>query len=175
VLIRASPAGEVRVNGQDRGTTPVVLRDLPFGVYSITISRPGFVTATREVNLVPSQPVASLAIDLERGEPGAAPAPPTRPAETGAPAGVPPASTPGGAQRPTGASGSLFVVSSPSGARLLIDGQPYGTTPAAIPNLAEGTHRIRLALPGHQPWEGTAHVRANQRVRVEATLVQGSR
>src|SRR5690606_36457925 len=42
ILSRSSPAGDVRINGQPRGRTPLVLRDLPFGSYVIAISREGY-------------------------------------------------------------------------------------------------------------------------------------
>lgn len=75
-LIRSSPSGEVRVNGRVRGQTPVVLRDLPFGTYVVTISRPGFETAERQLTVLPSQPVASITVDLVRSTPGGAAGPP---------------------------------------------------------------------------------------------------
>ncbi len=179
-LIRSSPAGEVRVNGRPRGETPVVLRDLPFGSYVIAISRPGFRTVEREIALLPSQPVASITVDLERGE-GTAPAvaaaapppappvaPPVAPRSGGreaAPAGM---AAGGGTQ-----TGGIFVVSSPAMARLFVDGQAYGSTPAGIPGLSPGVHRVRVEAPGYRAWEGQVMVVAGTRVRVEATLQQG--
>src|SRR5687768_18296155 len=44
-----------RSNGRSRGETPVVLRDLPFGTYVVSISRPGFETVQREVSLLRSE------------------------------------------------------------------------------------------------------------------------
>ncbi len=193
VLIRSSPTGDVRVNGAPRGETPVVLRDLPFGAYAITITRPGFDPVQREVTLLASQPVASLSVDLVRqGTPGpgpgaspapqpAAPAPPS-PSRPAAPAG--PAPSPTGpaatgpaptapavtaAQTPTG---GIFVTSTPTQARLFVDGQPYGSTPAGIPGLTPGAHTVRVEATGYKPWEGRVAVLAGTRVRVQATLQQ---
>lgn len=168
VLIRSSPAGQVRVNGRPRGQTPIVLRDLPFGSYMVVISRPGYVDAVRQVDVLPSQPVASLSVDLERqtAEGVSAPAAPASGAPGTAPAAAP-AST-------TGA-GSLYVVSRPTDAHLFIDGQAYGTAPAVVPGLRAGRHLVRVQLPGYRAWEQSVDVQPGQRVRVDATLLPESR
>lgn len=182
VLIRSSPSGEVRVNGRVRGETPVVLRDLPFGVYAISITRPGFEPIEREITLLESQPVASLSVDLRRdGSPGSPPAsppssadarqaPPT-PAESTPAAPAPPVA--GGPAAPTAQpTGGIFVTSTPSQARLIVDGQVYGSTPASIPGLTVGAHTVRVEAPGYRAWEGRVAVLAGTRVRVQATLQQ---
>jgi hypothetical protein len=64
------------------------------------------------------------------------------------------------------------VVSTPAAARLFVDGQAYGNTPAAIPGLAQGAHVVRIEAPGYRPWEGRVAVIAGTRVRVQATLQQ---
>ena len=64
------------------------------------------------------------------------------------------------------------MVSTPSQARLFVDGQPYGSTPAAIPGLTQGAHTVRVEAPGYKPWEGRVAVIAGTRVRVQATLQQ---
>ena len=57
------------------------------------------------------------------------------------------------------ATGSLSIRSEPPGARITIDGQPRGTTPATIPNLSAGDHSVVLELGGRK---------ATQSVRIEA-------
>jgi hypothetical protein len=155
-----------------RGETPVVLRDLPFGSYVITVSRAGYLDAVRGVDVLPSQPVASISVDLERqaGAPGVAPAPAPAPA----PVATGPAPAPPAAADATGV-GSLYVVSSPADGRLFIDGQPFGTAPAVVPGLRAGRHVVRVEMPGHRTFERTVDVPAGQRVRVDATLVQEPR
>ncbi len=167
ILIRSSPAGQVRVNGRPRGETPVVLRDLPFGSYVITVSRAGYLDAVREVDVLPSQPVASISVDLQRqtGAPGAAPV--TAPVVT-EPLPAPPP------REATGV-GSLYIVSSPPDGRLFIDGQPFGTAPAVVPGLRAGRHVVRVEMPGYRAFERTVDVLAGQRLRVDATLVQEPR
>jgi hypothetical protein len=46
--------------------------------------------------------------------------------------------------------GVLDIKSQPTGARVLIDGQPRGTTPATIRNLAAGDHTVVLELGGRK-------------------------
>ena len=175
VLIRSSPSAEVRINGTLRGETPVVLRDLPFGQYAVTISRAGFQTVEREVTLLASQTVASMSVDLVReGTTPAAPVPAAAP-----PTASPASATPAPARAPAAPvaaevapTGGIFVVSTPSQARLFVDGQAYGSTPAAIPGLTQGAHTVRVEAPGFKPWEGRVAVIGGTRVRVQATLQQ---
>jgi hypothetical protein len=64
------------------------------------------------------------------------------------------------------------VLSVPGQARLFVDGQPYGNTPASIPGLSQGVHTIRVEAQGYKTWEGRVAVIAGTRVRVQATLQQ---
>ena len=48
------------------------------------------------------------------------------------------------------ATGALEIRSEPSGARVIIDGQPRGTTPATIRNLSAGDHTVVLELGGRK-------------------------
>ena len=66
----------------------------------------------------------------------------------------------------------MFVLSTPGQARLFVDGQAYGNTPASIPGLSQGVHTIRVEAPGYRAWEGRVAVIAGTRVRVQATLQQ---
>jgi hypothetical protein len=50
--------------------------------------------------------------------------------------------------RDVATTGSLSIKSEPPGARITIDGQPRGTTPATIPNLTVGDHAVVLELAG---------------------------
>ena len=52
--------------------------------------------------------------------------------------------------RDVSATGGLAIRSDPSGARITIDGQPRGTTPANIPNLSPGDHTVVLELGGRK-------------------------
>jgi len=60
--------------------------------------------------------------------------------------------------RDVAVTGSLSIKSEPAGARITIDGQPRGTTPATIPNLTAGDHAVVLELAGRK---------ASQAVKIE--------
>jgi hypothetical protein len=56
--------------------------------------------------------------------------------------------------------GSLHVISNPPGATVLVDGRGTGlATPATVPDLSLGPHRVRLLLADHDPVEVSETVR----------------
>ena len=69
-------------------------------------------------------------------------------------------------------SGNLFVLSRPAGAQVFLDEQPVGTTPLSLSDVAAGTHRVRLDLPGHQRWATAVTVTGGASARVAASLEQ---
>jgi serine/threonine-protein kinase len=66
--------------------------------------------------------------------------------------------------------GTLSVASEPPGATLFVDDREVGTTPATVPALATGSHRVRLVLAGHHDHEGALEIRANETHAVTQTL-----
>ena len=66
--------------------------------------------------------------------------------------------------------GTLIVNSTPEGARLFVDGEERGVTPATVPELTTGSHPIRLELAGYQPHEGSVEVRASRTTSVTQPL-----
>jgi len=66
--------------------------------------------------------------------------------------------------------GSVFVETRPVGATVTIDGRSVGLAPVLVPDLAPGTHTIRLDLAGHRSVTTTVVVRAGQRTPVRASL-----
>jgi hypothetical protein len=65
------------------------------------------------------------------------------------------------------------VLSHPAGARVLVDGQYLGTTPL-MTNVAPGDKTVKLELPGHKPWSANVRVNVGKRVRVAASLEEGT-
>jgi PEGA domain len=146
LLVRSTPAGAtVAINGDVRGKTPLVVRDLPFGSYTIHLARDGFAGLDRRVRLTPTQPSASLALLLRRT---AAP-PPQQP--------------------PQGGSGSMVVESHPSGARVFVNGRMIGETPLTVPGLPSGFATVRLEKDGYRTWTSSVRVNAT-RAHVAASL-----
>jgi hypothetical protein len=132
----------VYVNGRRRGTTPLLLRNLPPGTYALRVVRPGYQPQTARVVLPAQAAERDVLFRLE-----AVPRP-----------------------RPAVTTGSLFVDSRPRGARVLVDDRFVGSTPVQVAALSEGPHRVRLELDGHRPWTTTAKVVAGQVVRVSGSL-----
>lgn len=73
LLIRSTPAdADVIVNGTPRGKTPLALRDLALGSYTIRVARDGYVAEERTLRLTASRPAATATINLrdEKTGPG---------------------------------------------------------------------------------------------------------
>src|SRR5213079_2425294 len=66
VLIRTTPADAVvTINGEPRGKTPLALRDLALGSYTIHVARTGYTAVDRRVRLTARRPSESLEISLK--------------------------------------------------------------------------------------------------------------
>ena len=74
----------------------------------------------------------------------------------------------------TGA-GSLLVRSRPPGATVRVDDVAVGVTPVEVPDVAFGTHLVRIELPGYRPWVTEVDVAGAEQVRVGASLEPGGR
>jgi hypothetical protein len=143
--VRTTPSGaRVSIDGRARGVTPLTVRDLPHGPHTITIVRGGYEAEERKVSLSPSRPSASVTVALRR--------------ETPAPAA--------GAR----VIGSVAVDSRPTGARVYLDDRLAGTTPIVVPEVAAGSHAIRIELEGYQRWSSSVRVVAGERSKVNASL-----
>lgn len=68
--------------------------------------------------------------------------------------------------------GSLQVISEPSGADVLLDGEPAGTTPVTRSNIPTGQHRVEVQLEGYQPFSQTVTVNEKEAAKVDAKLVR---
>ena len=146
LLVRTTPPGAaVRMDGNERGVTPLSIGDVPFGSRIVEVRREGFHPATREIALSAASPVAPVDVTLS-----------PLPAIDGAP--------------PAAVLGSLVVESRPTGARVTVAGSSAGTTPTIVSGLAAGPHEVRIELDGYQPWITSVEVQAAGEVRVAASL-----
>jgi hypothetical protein len=151
LLVRSSPDGAtVFIDGDRRGVTPLTVQKLPLGTRRVRVQRDGFTTEERQVALTRSRPSRSLDLRLTR-------------TETAATAAA--ASTPS-----TAKTGTLVVESRPTGARVLLNGRPAGTTPVTIADLAPGSYTVQLQLADFRPISTTVRVVAGERARVAASL-----
>ena len=200
IQVRSTPSrANVTVNGRWRGRTPLTIEKLPFGQYSVRVVQPGFVVAREDFTLTGEDSSRTLSIRLQpqaptpRATPAPAaeqpapstarpaspapstarPAPPapstTRPAPP-APSTTRPTPPPAEKSSKTAFTGSIFVDSRPRGARVFVDGRAVGTTPMTIPDVAIGSHVVRLELPDHRPWSSVTRVSAGRQERVTGSL-----
>ena len=78
-------------------------------------------------------------------------------------------------QEPATFVGSLVVVSRPTGATVSLDGRVVGTTPLTLPEVAAGSHAVKLELDGYRTWSVAAEVVSGQQKRVSASLERRER
>ncbi|NVO67135.1 PEGA domain-containing protein [Methanofollis tationis] len=73
-----------------------------------------------------------------------------------------------------GGTGSVSFTSTPTGATVYFNNQPYGLTPLTVPDLAPGSYPVRITYAGYGDWTGTAQVNAGATTPVQADLVQAT-
>jgi TonB family protein len=133
----------VLVNGEERGSTPLLLEALPLGSYRVRLERAGFELEEIEAAITAEAPAASLDVSL-RPQPPAVPAPP-KPAY-------------------------FRISSNPSGARVAVDGRDVGVTPIDRLQVNPGSRVLRILHDGYLPWEDTFRARAGRTESVDAIL-----
>jgi hypothetical protein len=70
----------------------------------------------------------------------------------------------------TGTTGNVMIYSSPTGARILIDGFSCGTTPGNVNGVPAGNHILRLTLSGYYDYEGSIYIVPGQTAQGYGTL-----
>jgi uncharacterized protein YneF (UPF0154 family) len=146
LLIRSTPSGaRVSINGRVRGRTPLILRDMPLRVLTVTLSQKGYKPSEQRVALSAARPTATLDTRLEAQ---------------------------GGETVSGETTGSLYIESRPSSAQVFVDNRSIGTTPVSVGDLSPGYHRVRLELAGFTSWMTMAEVKVGTRTRVSASLEQ---
>jgi hypothetical protein len=107
------------------------------------------VSQVREVSISAGQPVGAVSV------------------------GLMPAAT--GAASPARAAGSVLVESRPPAAQVFLDGERVGMTPVLLPDVAAGSHEIRIQRDGYRMWSTTTRVVTSERTRVGASLDRTAR
>jgi hypothetical protein len=165
LLVRTTPAGaRVRIDGKDRGASPLTLRGLGLQEFAVEIVRSGYATETRRVRLTSRRPSQTIDVRLRpvrRAEPGAAAGGAATPGPTAAPGGA--ASAPAGRA-------SLELVTRPAGARVLVDGQFIGVTPLRMVDVAPGQKNVSFELAGYARWSAVVTVAPGEPRKVAASL-----
>jgi hypothetical protein len=159
LLIRSTPAdADVLVNGRARGRTPLALRELALGSYTIRVARDGYVSEERTLQLTSRRPTFSTTINL-RPVPASASSRGTG-SQPGAISDSADTSGPGG----------LNVQSRPAGARVYVNDRLAGSTPVAVPNVPAGGVTVRIEMDGYEPWITKVLVNPGNQTRVAASL-----
>ena len=144
VLVKTTPPGAiVTLDGVDRGLTPLALRDIPYGRYHVEVSHVGYRSHSENVTLSVHSKVSAIGIGLQPIE-----------AIVISPQAL----------------GSIAVESRPPGARVVIDRNVVGITPAVVSDLVVGRYRVRLEREGYQPWVTTVDVSESNQLRITASL-----
>ncbi|HUE85351.1 MAG TPA: PEGA domain-containing protein [Vicinamibacterales bacterium] len=157
LLIHSTPAGAiVTIDGVARGTTPIAVRGLELGARRVSVSRPGYQAAERQVTLTEARPSRTLDVDLVPVARASAPTAATAPAA-----------------RATATTGSLVIDSRPAGASVTLDGRPVGSTPVTLTGLAPGRRTVRIERAGYRTVTATVDVKAGEQARVGARLEGG--
>jgi Protein kinase domain/PEGA domain len=167
LIVRSTPPGAaVTINGKWSGRTPLTKNALAFGDYTVRVLLPGYQTRPEQVTLSADAASRTLSVQLQREVPRPATAPAAaRPqVPTSAPASKP------APEASTAATGTLEVDSRPVGARVFVDDRPVGTTPVRLPEIAPGSHVVRMELADHRTWTEVAQVGRGKVTRVAGSL-----
>lgn len=169
LLVRSSPAGaSVRIDGRYWGDTPLVVRDLAFGTRLVEVNLAGYVPAAQRLSLSSARPALATTFQLVEVARGAGPPPGSR--ALTAPSSARPASRlPTFAPAPASLS-AIHIVSRPTGATVVVDGQLIGTTPLLMGDVAVGQRTVRLEHDGYRPWTSVVMVTPGERARVAASM-----
>jgi hypothetical protein len=114
--------------------------------------QPGAVSVPAEPQ-PPPEPAPSTPAQAGDVKPQTVPVPST-PAAPPEAVPVPAPAAPQPAEPDPGALGTVLLRSTPSGARILLDGKPAGITPATL-QLSPGDHRLVLKQPNYKVWQRT--------------------
>jgi len=131
------------LDGEARGTTPLVVPELRFGTYDVQLHLEGYESQDLKFSIASDDPIAAINADLAR----------LTEAQT-ASLGV----------------GSVFVDTRPRGVEVWLDRRLVGETPMLIPNIPAGVHDVEFRYDGYRDWATTVQVGPSAQARVTASL-----
>jgi TonB family protein len=130
----------VLVNGEEKGTSPLLLEALPLGTYRVRIEQRGFEAQEVDAVITAEAPAASLDVALKPQAPSA-PAP-----------------------------ALFRIRSDPPGALVAVDGKEVGVTPIERLKVEAGARVVRVLMDDYLPWEDTFRARAGRTETIDAVL-----
>jgi TonB family protein len=144
LTVRSNPEGAtVLVDGEDRGVTPLELAELELGIYTVRVEKRGFKPQELAAEINEDTNMAALDVALER----IAKPPPPAPARA-----------------------FLDILSMPSDAQVLMDGQVIGKTPLERYPARPGRRTFLIQKEGFEPWETSIELVAGLPGTVRASL-----
>ena len=151
--MRTSPAGaRVKIDGKDRGVTPLALRDLESARYTVDVTRSGYASESRRVQLPARGPSSPLELRLKTTA-----TPPRRRA-------------PASSASPTGRTSLELVTSLPRAPASSSTAQSVGTTPLRLVDVARDRRRFASRWPGYANWTTTVTLASGEPRQVAASL-----
>jgi len=163
ISVTSDPAGaNVYLDNAYKGITPLTLESVPNGNHAIVLRLDRYEESSRWVLVNGNSPSVFVTLAL---------LPTLTPTATST---VTP--TGSGTIQPTTApveeSGSLSVTTSPTGARVYVDGELKGVTPATIPGLSAGKHTVLLSLAGYLDLNTTVTINAGKTSEYSTALTE---
>ena len=204
LLVHSTPEGaDIEINGVHRGTTPVLVADLPYGIHRAQLSKSGFLprqldiaihdrtpqrlqttltsdTATLSIRTTP--PGAEVTLDGVREGSSPCEIANVRTGEVklgitarGHHAFEETLALQAGELREIDVAlrpepSTLRITTTPTGARIQVNGLYRGRSPVDIAPLAAGTYTLRAELPAHNPAERTVRLGLGQNQVEDLTL-----
>ncbi|HUW86035.1 MAG TPA: PEGA domain-containing protein [Methanoregula sp.] len=163
ISVTSDPAGaNVYLDNAYKGIAPLTLESVPNGNHVIVLRLDRYEESSRGVLVNGNSPSVFVTLAL---------LPTLTPTVTST---VTP--TGSGTIEPTTApveeSGSLSVTTSPPGARVYVDGELKGVTPATIPGLSAGKHTVLLSLAGYLDLNTTITINAGKTSEYSTALTE---
>ena len=163
ISVTSDPAGaNVYLDNAYKGIAPLTLESVPNGNHVIVLRLDRYEESSRWVLVNGNSPSVFVTLTL---------LPTLTPTVTST---VTP--TGSGTIQPTTApveeSGSLSVTTSPPGARVYVDGELKGVTPATIPGLSAGKHTVLLSLAGYLDLNTTITINAGKTSEYSTALTE---
>lgn len=164
LLVRSVPPGaDVSVDGRERGRTPVALEALVSGPHQVRVSREGYASQERRLEITEARPEQVVTVTLLRSRAASKAA--------AVPAAATPAAAGSSAVPSAGRStGEVSVESRPAGASVYVDGRLVGSTPLTLADVAVGEHVVYIEREGFGRWTSAIKVLPNEKNRVRASL-----
>ncbi|MBI4666574.1 MAG: serine/threonine protein kinase [Nitrospinae bacterium] len=153
LMVTSNPSGAVvKIDGAEKGKTPLTLENLPAGRRKVELSQKGFNPSQETVALVSGEQT-KLDVRLEP----LSPAQGVKPKPVGLSSAV--------ASKSPASFGAISVTAIPW-ANIYVNGQDMGVTPRTLEKIPEGKAEVRLVNPAYRPYKTTVSVRKDDRAEV---------